>query len=144
MIGPQKAVAAMALLTVLLAGAWVWGYTLGRSQSKTSAVRSQLQRVEQSFREFSAWVDTANKLAISYQQIAEKAEQEKQKARTALQEIRIEGTEHAKATGQTYTVDPVLHDLRLCAYDVLYQAANAALPEGRENSACASFLPDKR
>lgn len=134
MVPGIKYLYALAALVVIYITGFLVGFNYGKSK-----VEQTYSQATSGF--FLKWTGIVADLSSAFADIAAKAEKEKAEVRVVIREVIKEGTDHVEATEQSYLADPVLINLRLCAYDSLYRATGTPLPPERLGAACPATVP---
>ena len=129
----KYAVILLALFAITLS-TYYMGYSHGKSKAEVQYVVADNEFLKK-------WTRIAADISNSFIELAAKTEAKKAEVRYIIKEVVKEGERYVEETDQHVDVDPYLRDLRLCAYDALYQAADAKLPAGREGATCPPTLP---
>ena len=129
----KYAVAILAVFALILV-TYFTGYSHGKSKAEVQYVVADNEFLKK-------WTRIAADISNSFIELAAKTEAKKAEVRYIIKEVVKEGERYVEETDQHVDVDPYLRDLRLCAYDALYQAADAKLPAGREGATCPPTLP---
>ena len=124
----KYAVAILAVFALILV-TYFTGYSHGKSKAEVQYVVADNEFLKK-------WTRIAADISNSFIELAAKTEAKKAEVRYIIKEVVKEGERYVEETDQHVDVDPYLRDLRLCAYDALYQAADAKLPAGREGATC--------
>jgi hypothetical protein len=125
---------------ILLAGfaiilcSYLFGYSHGKAKAEVQYVVADNAFLKE-------WTRIAADIGNSFAELVAKLETKKAEVHYVIKEVVKEGERYVEETDQHVSVDPYLRDLRLCAYDALYQAADARLPAEREGVACPPALP---
>ena len=115
---------------------YLFGYSHGKSKAEVRYVVADNEFLKK-------WTRIAADIGNSFTELVAKTEAKKAEVRYIIKEVVKEGERYVEETDQHVSVDPYLRDLRLCAYDALYQAADARLPAEREGVACPPALPNQ-
>lgn len=129
----KYAVAILAVFALILV-TYFTGYSHGKSKAEVQYVVADNEFLKK-------WTRIAADISNSFIELTAKTEAKKAEVRYIIKEVVKEGERYVEETDQHVDVDPYLRDLRLCAYDALYQAADAKLPAGREGATCPPTLP---
>lgn len=129
---------AVILLTAfaIILCSYLFGYSHGKSKAEVKYVVADNEFLKK-------WTRIASDISDSFIELVAKTETKKAEIRYIIKEVVKEGERYVEETDQHVSVDPYLLDLRLCAYDALYQAADARLPAGREGAACPPPVPQQ-
>lgn len=115
----------------------VIGYSLGYMNGSSKA---QIKTVTQQNYQLQEWLKIAKSMSDSFSIIAANTVQKKAEVIYVTQTVIEKGETHVQETEQSYSADDVLYNLRLCSYQILYQAADADLPGGGAGIACPPAL----
>lgn len=132
--GLIKYVVAILAVFALILVTYFTGYSHGKSKAEVQYVVADNEFLKK-------WTRIAADISNSFIELVAKTETKKAEVRYIIKEVVKEGERYVEETDQHVDVDPYLRDLRMCAYDALYQAADAKLPAGREGATCPPALP---